>query len=120
MDDIRTLTETVLFKNDINLLLVKSDEYKTYEKQLYDEKNTEVKDIRIRKQLDCKKHYKEVKKDKNFDTNLITKICYHEYVYMNGKHIEKPETDFNILLSNKKLNKTVFQKLISERIKNYD
>lgn len=38
MDDIRTLAETIQFKNDINLILVHSDEGKTYDTLLFDEK----------------------------------------------------------------------------------
>lgn len=96
MDDIRTLSETIQFKNDINLILVKSDANKTYEQQLYDEKKAEVKDIRIRKRKFCKIHKKEyADSKKSEDSDPPKEICFHEYINDNGKQVQKTGDEYD-------------------------
>lgn len=69
MDDVRITSDTLQFKNDINLLSLYSEVTHTYEAQ--EELDNISKVILVRKRATCKKHNREYNKD----PKSFSRIC---------------------------------------------
>jgi len=69
MDDVRITSDTLQFKNDINLLSIYSEVTKTYETQQSLDNISKI--ILVRKRLTCEKH----KKQYNKNPDNYPRIC---------------------------------------------
>lgn len=101
MDDIRMTAECVQFKNDINLLFVKSDSFRTYKEQKLME-NEKLEIIRVKRRNKCKKHKKEY-----VDLPELPCVCQHKY----EKKEDKSKNDnIDFLIRNKDFCHNIYSK----------